>query len=1408
MKTSLKTWLVICAIISAGIPFNTFSQTYGTFYLQSQGGVPWPFDPYGGTEPIETIDASNRIFVVEDSAEDFQFMQDLNSMSSMSMMSMDVPSPGGNGGGDYGSAFSSSFTAPDYGTNLWLQITGNSGSTADLLLSNTVADVPYEIKGISDLSKTNLLNWNSYGFILGSELTNWTTTSITATNYPNLFLGVLSWQDSLGIGIPDWWQLEHFGYVGIDIYGEPMGDGWSNLQKFQNNMDPNAFYSPLAPVVAASLNTNEIATISWQPLPGALISYTVIINDSQTGQTITNVVSSNTTSLAYDMSGETPAYLPGYSDPQFYADFDVQGNYSHGHSGTGSASLQSSVAPNGTIVLGPNGYCYLVFRQIPNDLSKIRFYRGSEQNFLYPIEGFWDWPLGYGDGFPADLPNDFFEIPASQITNGIVQIPVSEICSYGYYGLSFQTVSSNDFSSAWSRSFAYEQLFLDGRQQLKDNLRFLLRAATVGVPYEFNIIRQPTNYVYAGYYDPFDDFFWQYGEDSPTKPFQDNATYKNFLFDANNLRPSLWVTNVNGDYRYYYPLAPNTGEYYAFYFNQQGDGSTLFIDNPEYALDPVPLITTNGVTPPASYLDATSSRWIFPASSSASLGLGGKNFYGLTNSTILGVTNVNGWTVYYPGSSPHGLLYYDVVQPIFQTVDYYFASPGPIAPNSWPLVNDPMPEGGTYDLYNGSPIPFATTNKSRTLFTAVGSSIRIAGYAKMIVTNGDTNKPAYLGQYFDKAYQVDDNGNVTTNFAGIVSPYGDFYAMYPGKAQLVTMPDIDTGLRGTCTVYCVSLQLDKNHDSKMDLNFFNGTDNLPGPFAFWVNNNYDRFTRDADDNTNYDDDVPSTSTDARSPFTGVSAPDCEYQDISGHRIIPCARDLEDFARLWICGVDSNLLAGLPAGAIITLNWNDTDWPDANNPTIDLFAAADTDGGIGYLTNSATAAAQINPYSSGYIGRLGPGQSIQLNANFFGNNWRGNHFIWCGVAPGNGNLYLKISDANSNVIAQSSVAIQLKDIKQMYERWTIGDDPKNAPTTNAILSVNGLLNGRDAFKYSLPADTNTPYILFVHGWNMDTNDKNFFAEAAFKRLYWQGYQGRFGDFQWPTYWGFIGGWTALTDPRNFDSSEFSAWRSAVGLLNKLDDLNAEYPGHVYMLAHSMGNVVAGEALQLGAQQGSGELVNTYIASQAAISAHIYDSSVTTPYLLPFTYKYPSGLLSSAGTNNYGPTTPDIFVNRLTNNIAAVGRRINFYNENDFALAMPRWGFDQITKPDYIPPDNYYYYDGSTSDPAPWNHFHLAAVLGNNGPLIDIVTNLNNLYKVMSYAAESRSTALGATPITTFTSINLTDPANNIWPSSDPFNNDYQSHFWHSAEFRGDCWMQWSYWNTLLHSDSRGFNIQNP
>ena len=1330
----------------------------------------------------QTVSAVDRLGnAVADLIEQIQQTQFERSM--MMSLGLDVPSPGEGGGGTNSNSFSS-FSLPDYGTNLWIsQVAFVSGQLVGIA-TNTQANIRYEIQ-----SRTNLLqtDWQSEGSIYGSETGNWTPLSVPQNGRENLFIRLKSWADSDGSGLPDWWQLQYFGHTGVDPYGNPAGDGWNNLQKFQNGMNPNTFYTPPAPQgVTANLHQiSQSATVSWLPSPGAVTGYIVEKTDNilSTVQTF----SANTSSFADDLAGNP---LDQYWGNNYDVSYRVRALFTNGNSSWSASIPLQQPTVSGSVIDGTNGAAFFTVIGLPTNAVTVQlYYADFSAMLLYNDQSF-------------NFSND---IPASAFVNGVYQIPTSlqppKTDAYGNadYWIFASSVDANGNASA--AQFIGSDLggtpFHDGRQQLKDNLIFLLRAANTGHAFSYvptlngspyGVVTNPVNYAYSSYCDYF------YGKDSNT-PFVDNYTYRNFVYDSGLL-------NSDG--------SPATG--------LQGHGDINWLVSPMYFFVP----PTNAWTTMTSLTTSNQTRWLaqFPVNyiagdwhagleqigmvnnsdNSLTMSANVRNVYGLPFLSTLAMTT-SPETLLYPGNTTainnsQNYFYSETAQPQFQTVEYNFWNL-----NSW--TYDPMTQSYSIPPAMPGTPEFSPTNQSQLLVVPVNGTISVAGYAKLAIQNGYSDVYGYLGQYFDQAYKVDTNGTVTATTTGFLTPYGDFFATEPGPVALVTMPDLDTGARGTGMVYCVSLQLDKNHDGNMDLKF-NGTDvtSYDSPFVFWRNNNYDRSLYDHDDEVYYEDDL--NSIDAGKLPVNQRVPDYDYKDsTSGGRAIPTTRDLEDFARLWICGVNSNMLAALPPNSTVTLSWGDEGNPNAANPTIDLFIAADADGGMGYLTNGTIAANQVSmangAYGSAYAGRLGPGQSVQLNVARFMQlgNWLGNYFIWCGVSNGTGGLTLTIVDAGGNVLAQTTSYIQIQDIKQMYERWTVGEEPKKEPQTVAVKAVNDLVvNGLIVpFEYEPPQDTNTPYILFVHGWNMRTDDKDRFAETAYKRLYWQGYQGRFGIFRWPTDYDFKGVSDAMLQPHNFDDSEFQAWKSATGLLNKFNNLNATYPGQVYLLAHSMGNVVAGEALRLA---GNNQVVNTYVASQAAIPGHVYDASISNPFLLQFTYNNPlvPNILEPSGFD-YGPTTPNIYGNLLASNSAAVGRRVNFYNANDFALAAPRWCYDQIRKPDTYG-GGFYAYDGSTNDVLPWNHFYYQNI-GGGTRIFDIVTNLNNHYEVMAYAAESRSTALGATlGINDFANINLTTK----WPS-DPFAHGYADHFWHSAEFRGVYWLQQEYWSTLLGTEAFRF-----
>jgi hypothetical protein len=551
----------------------------------------------------------------------------------------------------------------------------------------------------------------------------------------------------------------------------------------------------------------------------------------------------------------------------------------------------------------------------------------------------------------------------------------------------------------------------------------------------------------------------------------------------------------------------------------------------------------------------------------------------------------------------------------------------------------------------------------------------------------------YLEQYWDKAFKIGTNGTTTTNETGILSPYGEFFPTEPGPVALVTMPDIDTGQRGTGVVTVIKLQLDVNHDGVMDLSF-GGPDNTSAerPFVFWVNDDHDL-----------------GSPFGSGPGTDIKAGLPDYADL----LIGSERDLEDFARLWICGVPA-----LPVDSDykVTLSWGAV---TRGNPAVNLTDTVETNGGTLYLTDTNIAGAELQRGPSwrhpATFPTISPSHAFTVPITFFTNS--GNkYFLFEGAGYGSGELVLTIAKG-TNIVARTSAWLDLHNVEDLYEMGMATNVISWLPPSSLVSERRVLSTGT-----ALPSETRQ-VIVHVHGINISEDQWKVERDTMFKRLYWSGYHGRFASFRWPcAYLPFEN----TLDPFNYNLGEFYAYKSAAALRGYLSYLTnrSDLAGYsLNILAHSQGNVITSEALRQGAP------FSTYILTQASVPAHCYDTNV------PFLQK-----LLAAETNTPTPFWPANggYQGYLAN--LPSGRVINFFNTNDFALVsgtylghQANWEADQETQK----PEDFGYRGGQRYD-------YSAAFGLSTRTLNGDVATVIDAHEIMAMVSRSRSKAAGAQP----------------------------------------------------------------
>ena len=214
------------------------------------------------------------------------------------------------------------------------------------------------------------------------------------------------------------------------------------------------------------------------------------------------------------------------------------------------------------------------------------------------------------------------------------------------------------------------------------------------------------------------------------------------------------------------------------------------------------------------------------------------------------------------------------------------------------------------------------------------------------------------------------------------------------------------------------------------------------------------------------------------------------------------------------------------------------------------------------------------------------------------------------------------------------------------------------------------------------------------------------------------------------------------------------------------MNSTYPGQIRVIAHSMGNVVMCEALRLC----TSPVVHTYLAAQAAISAHCYDNSIGN-YWNSFTTPNVYGHYTSGNSS----ATP-----YLGDNSTKAGCLVQYFNTMDYALGA--WQINNEMKPDL----NYYYTEGDanrdTYDAVSGDRFYYDSILPFDERTLDFPADR---FEIFSRSAESRSRALGRSP-----SVSGFDPHRDL----QEFGYD-GAHYSHSREFRSNISAEWLFWEAV-------------
>lgn len=427
-------------------------------------------------------------------------------------------------------------------------------------------------------------------------------------------------------------------------------------------------------------------------------------------------------------------------------------------------------------------------------------------------------------------------------------------------------------------------------------------------------------------------------------------------------------------------------------------------------------------------------------------------------------------------------------------------------------------------------------------------------------------------------------------------------------------PDFTATLGGEYVVESAAARLvaDYNHDRIID-----EADGInPGPFRFWIN----------DDNDS--GDVASGSSD----IPGEGSGNASDSVVNGR----C--DLTDFFPLWL-DVAPLLSMVEEHNFSLALNYEIGGIGFVYTDLTPAIAG-------GYLTNTFHASTALSESVNKLTG-FDPGSIIDEEFMLdIQNNGLGILLIE-GRYIGDHPLELNILDSQGQVFCTARLPLRMSSIRDMY-RW---------------INLRHITGGGESRSTNINEPLNNPdgvcinkQIVFVHGFNVNESGAFGSASEVFKRLYWSGSRAMYTAVTWEG--DVVGGVLPAGVYYHLDALNAQCIASNYTLVV------SELPGQLYIVAHSLGNMLASAAIK------DNDLAPIkYFMIDAAVTMEAYNSSMQYPEeMCPPDWRDYTNRLWASEWHRLWEYNPDDGRNELTwkDRFGNISQAINYYSSGEDIL----------------------------------------------------------------------------------------------------------------------------------------------